>query len=151
LELNLLYGVEGTFENRWMDKWTMIVCEDGKSGLNWEHSMLDGHTMLEFYADVGTDASQNNIQVKQASSSEASEEAEARYQACTMVPMSFTVDEESQSFIKVAVDSARKLSQGVGIKSLDYNGFGANFVKTCKCSPDAFVQVLLIDRNYFKE
>ena len=24
----------------------------GQAGLNWEHSMLDGHTMMEYYAEV---------------------------------------------------------------------------------------------------
>ena len=52
MELNVLYGVDNTFGNRWMDKWNIIVCEDGQAGLNWEHSMLDGHTMMEFFADV---------------------------------------------------------------------------------------------------
>ena len=50
---NVLYGIEGTNYNRWMDKWNIIVCEDGQAGLNWEHSMLDGHTMMEYYAEVG--------------------------------------------------------------------------------------------------
>ena len=30
---------------------SMVVCEDGQAGVNWEHSMLDGHTMMETPAE----------------------------------------------------------------------------------------------------
>jgi hypothetical protein len=50
MERNVLYGLEGTYANRWLDKWAIIVTQDGTAGLNWEHSMLDGHTMVEFVA-----------------------------------------------------------------------------------------------------
>ena len=53
MERNVLYGVEGTYANRWLDKWAIIVTQDGSAGLNWEHSMLDGHTMMEFVAVRG--------------------------------------------------------------------------------------------------
>jgi hypothetical protein len=42
-----------------LDKWAFVVCEDGQAGVNWEHSMLDGHTMMEFVAVVGNMVSQN--------------------------------------------------------------------------------------------
>ena len=42
-----MYGVEGTTANRWLDKWSLIVCEDGQAGINWEHSAIDGQTMAD--------------------------------------------------------------------------------------------------------
>lgn len=46
----------GTCLNRWYDKTLqLIVCENGSAGVNFEHSHLDGHTVLRFASDVFTD------------------------------------------------------------------------------------------------
>lgn len=42
----------GTCSNRWYDKLQVIVCSDGTSGINFEHSAIDGHTALRFVSDV---------------------------------------------------------------------------------------------------
>lgn len=42
----------GTCSNRWYDKLQIIVCADGTSGINFEHSAIDGHTALRFVSDV---------------------------------------------------------------------------------------------------
>ena len=42
----------GTCCNRWYDKLQIIVCADGTSGINFEHSAIDGHTALRFVSDV---------------------------------------------------------------------------------------------------
>jgi len=150
MELNALYGVEKTYYNRWMDKWTMIVCEDGKSALNWEHSMLDGHTMMEFYAAVGSDALAHvkDREILVENTNAASENGTTTTNAnenapLIMLPLSFTVDNETEIKIEEAINEARKLSNNVGIVSMDYKEFGSSFIKTCKCSPDAFVQMVL--------
>jgi len=49
------HGVDyqiGTCSNRWYDKLQIIVCADGTSGINFEHSAIDGHTALRFVSDV---------------------------------------------------------------------------------------------------
>ena len=43
---------QGTCGNRWYDKLQIIVCADGVSGINFEHSAIDGHTALRFVSDV---------------------------------------------------------------------------------------------------
>lgn len=42
----------GTCCNRWYDKLQIIVCADGTSGINFEHSAIDGHTALRFVSDI---------------------------------------------------------------------------------------------------
>ena len=42
----------GTCCNRFYDKLQLIVCEDGSAGINFEHSAVDGHTVLRFVSDV---------------------------------------------------------------------------------------------------
>jgi len=45
----------GTCTNRWYDKLQIIVCADGSAGINFEHTGVDGHTVLRFAADIFTD------------------------------------------------------------------------------------------------
>jgi len=47
------YGLEegvqvGTCLNRWYDKLQIIVCSDGAAGINFEHTGVDGHTVLRY-------------------------------------------------------------------------------------------------------
>lgn len=42
----------GTCLNRWYDKLQIIILADGTSGINFEHSSIDGHTALRFVSDV---------------------------------------------------------------------------------------------------
>jgi carnitine O-acetyltransferase len=50
-------GVQrGTCINRWFDKsLQIIVCQNGAAGVNFEHSVIDGHTVLRFASDVFTE------------------------------------------------------------------------------------------------
>lgn len=49
-------GVQvGTCTNRWYDKLQIIVCANGAAGINFEHTGVDGHTVLRYVADVYTE------------------------------------------------------------------------------------------------
>ena len=131
MELNVLYGVEGTYPNRWLDKWELVVCEDGQAGVNWEHSMLDGHTMMEMVAAVGSGAYRLDGAAVGA----------ADDTTCTVEALPFTADAATQEAIAATVASCAAKSSSVGVSTLEFSGFGASFIKSCKCSPDGFVQV----------
>eukprot|EP00984_Skeletonema_dohrnii_P022916 scaffold12038_cov111-Skeletonema_dohrnii-CCMP3373.AAC.1 len=45
----------GSCCNRWYDKLQLIVCSDGRAGINFEHSAIDGHTALRFVSDIFAD------------------------------------------------------------------------------------------------
>lgn len=45
----------GSCCNRWYDKLQIIVCKDGRAGINFEHSAIDGHTALRFVSDIFAD------------------------------------------------------------------------------------------------
>jgi hypothetical protein len=45
----------GTCLNRWYDKLQIIVTASGNAGVCFEHSAVDGHTVLRFASDVFTD------------------------------------------------------------------------------------------------
>jgi len=130
LERNVLYGLPETVYNRWLDKWNLIICEDGQAGLNWEHSMLDGHTMMEFLAEIdcGFDASAAVV---------------VNQDCCRPYPIMFKVDQAIQACIASCEQSSLNLAAAVGISVLEYKGFGKTFMKNCKCSPDAFLQTIM--------
>lgn len=45
------------FIYRWFDKsFTLIVCADGTSGLNFEHSWGDGVAILRYFQDISKDS-----------------------------------------------------------------------------------------------
>lgn len=49
-------GVQvGTCTNRWYDKLQIIVCANGAAGINFEHTAVDGHTVLRYVADIYTE------------------------------------------------------------------------------------------------
>ncbi|TCD66328.1 hypothetical protein EIP91_001477 [Steccherinum ochraceum] len=53
---NLKNGVQvGTCTNRWYDKLQIIVTASGAAGINFEHTGVDGHTVLRFAADIFTE------------------------------------------------------------------------------------------------
>lgn len=46
---DLKNGIQvGTCTNRWYDKLQIIVCADGAAGINFEHTGVDGHTVLRY-------------------------------------------------------------------------------------------------------
>ncbi|KAH9261555.1 hypothetical protein BASA81_000211 [Batrachochytrium salamandrivorans] len=54
---NILHGSPngGTCANRWYDKLQLIVTKGGTAGVNFEHSAVDGHSVLRYASDVFTD------------------------------------------------------------------------------------------------
>lgn len=45
------------FTYRWFDKsFTLIICADGTSGLNFEHSWGDGVAVLRYFQDISKDS-----------------------------------------------------------------------------------------------
>ena len=60
---NMLHGtyrIQNDFQvgsccNRWYDKLQMIICKNGAAGINFEHSAVDGLTVLRFASDVYAD------------------------------------------------------------------------------------------------
>lgn len=128
---NVMYGVAGTTHNRWLDKWSLIVCEDGQAGINWEHSSIDGQTMQEIIADIGK-GYDGGASIKPCP------------EASKIAAVAFTVDAEATAACAAAAAEGVRLGDAHGIATLEYKKFGANFIKTAKCSPDGFLQAAMM-------
>lgn len=46
------FAQAGSCCNRWYDKLQLIVMANGKAGVNFEHSAIDGHTALRYVSDI---------------------------------------------------------------------------------------------------
>lgn len=153
-------GVQtGTCMNRWYDKLQLIVCENGVAGCNFEHSFVDGHTVLRFVSDVFTDTI---IRFAQTIRGGNYSFLEASYRAPSTAPQSahrprtkplrleWELNTELQEGIKFAEAKLSDLILQNEVDVLEFTAFGKLFITQHNMSPDAFVQMAFIAAYYFQ-
>ncbi|KAK1755962.1 acyltransferase ChoActase/COT/CPT [Echria macrotheca] len=125
----------GDGQNRWYDKpLQFIVNDNGTSGFMGEHSMMDGtptHRLNDYVNDV---IFNNKLNFSDPSVSENLPAPE---------PVRFVVTTEVQAEIDRAV---RDFGDVIGQHQLavqSYQGYGKGLIKKFKCSPDAYVQMII--------
>ena len=145
-------GVQiGTCTNRWYDKLQIIVCKNGSAGINFEHTGVDGHTVLRFASDVYTDtilrfARTINGQAPTlwaTTSPDPSKRDPESFGDVNTDPRKLEWDITPELSIAVRFAETR-LADLIGqneFECLDFSGFGKNFMTSMGFSPDAFVQM----------
>ncbi|KAI8329443.1 Choline/Carnitine o-acyltransferase-domain-containing protein [Chlamydoabsidia padenii] len=155
----------GTCTNRWYDKLQIIVCKNGSAGINFEHTGVDGHTVLRFVSDIYTDtilrfAKTINSQTKSIFHSYKTNKSPPRGSPAAMMATrnrsgsdtSTTFDinprriewhmtEELTQGIKFAETRLSDLILQNEVKVLEFTNYGKYFITDMKMSPDAFVQM----------
>lgn len=145
-------GVQiGTCTNRWYDKLQMIVCKNGSAGINFEHTGVDGHTVLRFASDVYTDtilrfARTINGQAPTlwtSTSPDPSKRDPDSFGDVTTTPRKLEWDMVPELSIAVRFAETRlaDLIQQNEFQCLDFGCYGKNFITSKGFSPDAFVQM----------
>ncbi|KAL4956745.1 Choline/Carnitine o-acyltransferase-domain-containing protein [Aspergillus filifer] len=145
-------GVQvGTCTNRWYDKLQIIVCKNGSAGINFEHTGVDGHTVLRFASDVYTDtilrfARTINGQAPSlwaTTSPDPSKRHPRSFGDVSPTPrkLEWDMQPELTIAIRFAESHLADLLQQHEFQVLDFNGFGKNFITSMGFSPDAFVQM----------
>ncbi|KAF4125320.1 hypothetical protein GMORB2_4160 [Geosmithia morbida] len=131
----------GDGANRWFDKpLQFIVNDNGTSGFMGEHSMMDGtptHRLNDYInelifnekIDFSDPSVRSNIPDPQ--------------------PVSFEVTPKVQAEIDRATKDFNDVISQHQLAVQAYQGYGKGLIKKFKCSPDAYVQ-LLIQLAYFK-
>ncbi|KAG1858816.1 acyltransferase ChoActase/COT/CPT [Suillus subluteus] len=162
---DLREGVQvGTCTNRWYDKLQIIVCADGAAGINFEHTGVDGHTVLRFAADVFTEGLMllaRSINPSAPTLFHASLSPHAKsYKppksiANGKLPITsqiFSYDTSPSKLMWTLTPSIRvgiryaetRLSDLIcqnDCQALEFKGYGKNFITSHGFSPDAFVQM----------
>ncbi|KAL2157497.1 hypothetical protein VTH06DRAFT_6048 [Thermothelomyces fergusii] len=131
----------GDGQNRWYDKpLQFIVNDNGTSGFMGEHSMMDGtptHRLNDYVNDV---IFNNKLDFS---------DPTVRSNLPEPQPIPFVVTKEVQAEIDRAV---RDFAAVIGQHQLAvqaYQGYGKGLIKKFRCSPDAYVQ-MIIQLAYFK-
>jgi len=145
-------GVQiGTCTNRWYDKLQIIVCKNGSAGINFEHTGVDGHTVLRFASDLYTDTIlrfARTINGKAPSlwastSPDPSKRDPASFGDVNTTPHKLEWDMVPELSIAVRFAETRlaDLIQQNEFQTLDFAAYGKNFITSMGFSPDAFVQM----------
>lgn len=145
-------GVQvGTCTNRWYDKLQIIVCKNGSAGINFEHTGVDGHTVLRFASDVYTDTIlrfARTINGKAptlwtSDSPDPSKRDPESFGDVSTTPHKLEWDmiPELNIALRFAETRLADLIQQNEFQTLDFAGYGKNFITSMGISPDAFVQM----------
>ncbi|RFU23868.1 hypothetical protein B7463_g12467, partial [Scytalidium lignicola] len=145
-------GVQiGTCTNRWYDKLQIIVCKNGSAGINFEHTGVDGHTVLRFASDVYTDtilrfARTINGQAPSLWASNSPDPAKRdpdSFGDVSTTPHKLEWDMVPQLSIALRFAETRlaDLIQQNEFQTLDFHSYGKNFMTSMGFSPDAYVQM----------
>lgn len=147
-------GVQvGTCTNRWYDKLQIIITQNGKAGINFEHTGVDGHTVLRYVSDIYTDSILSFAQSINSnapslwnstsmSESFSSSSSEGRTDLVT-IPRKLEWDLTPDLSLALRFGETR-LSDLINqneFKHLEFKSYGSSTIKKMKFSPDAFVQM----------
>jgi carnitine O-acetyltransferase len=145
-------GVQiGTCTNRWYDKLQIIVCKNGSAGINFEHTGVDGHTVLRFASDVYTDtilrfARTINGQAPTlwaSTSPDPSKRDPDSFGDVDTTPhkLEWDMTPELKIAVRFAETRLADLIEQNEFQCLDFQGYGKNFITSMGFSPDAFIQM----------
>ena len=148
----IVKGVQvGTCTNRWYDKMQIIVCKNGSAGINFEHTGVDGHTVLRFASDVYTDtilrfAKSINGQAPSLWASDSPDPSKRdpdSFGDVSTTPHKLEWDmlPELSTALRFAETRLADLIQQNEFETLEFIGYGKNFMTSAGFSPDAFVQM----------
>lgn len=141
----------GTCTNRWYDKLQLIVCKNGSAGINFEHTGVDGHTVLRFASDVYTDtilrfARTINGKAPSLWASDSPDPAKRdpnSFGDVSTTPHRLEWDmlPEISTAVRFAETRLADLIQQNEFATLEFMQYGKNFMTSMGFSPDAFVQM----------
>ncbi|TFK53149.1 acyltransferase ChoActase/COT/CPT [Heliocybe sulcata] len=159
---NLASGVQiGTCTNRWYDKLQIIVCKDGSAGINFEHTGVDGHTVLRFAADIFTEGLMLLARSINPSAPTLFHAQLSPHSKSYKVPkntgkpptpppdiidttpkkLEWKLSPELRAGIRFAETRLSDLICQNDCQAMEFKGYGKNFIVSHGISPDAFVQM----------
>ncbi|KAJ5281790.1 Carnitine O-acetyltransferase [Penicillium angulare] len=131
----------GDGANRWFDKpLQFIVNDNGTAGFMGEHSMMDGTPTHRLNDHVNNLIFNKRIDLSAKS---------VRSQLPDPKPITFHLNDAANEAIDVAAQYHRKQIASHELVVQAYQGYGKGLIKKFKCSPDAYVQ-MVIQLAYYK-
>lgn len=145
-------GVQvGTCTNRWYDKLQIIITQNGKAGINFEHTGVDGHTVLRYVSDIYTDSilsfaqSINSNAPSLWNTSDLAARSNSNEGRTDLVTIPRKLEWDLTPDLSLALRFGEtRLSDLINqneFKHLEFKSYGSSTIKKMKFSPDAFVQM----------
>lgn len=130
----LLCG-DGT--NRWCDKsYTVCIMKNARAGINVEHSWADAPVSAAMFESVLVEDNRCGYR------EDGRCRGEPRF-SLAPVRLRFALNEDCLECIDKSLVVARSLVEDTDLVVLHYTDYGKGFMKTCKVSPDGYIQLVL--------
>lgn len=136
----------GTCMNRWYDKLTIIVCRNGKAGMNFEHTCTDGSVDIRMACDIymgsisQSEKATNGVLPSPTNSASGSQK---RPVAVKPQKLSWAINPEIRDALRLAEARLVARIERHQLETLDFNDYGKSFMTSMGFSPDAFFQMAL--------
>ncbi|OSD07372.1 acyltransferase ChoActase/COT/CPT [Trametes coccinea BRFM310] len=126
----------GDGRNRFFDKHQLIVFENGKSGFLGEHSCMDGTPTLRMNEFMLASLAHGKVDLGPALDASAASALPAPQE------LTFELDARTRSHISAAEAHFDALVAQHDMEVLHYEGYGKEYIKRHKASPDAWAQMV---------
>ncbi|EJC98006.1 acyltransferase ChoActase/COT/CPT [Fomitiporia mediterranea MF3/22] len=123
----------GDGRNRWYDKHQFIVFDNGRSGFLGEHSCMDGTPTLRLNEYMLASLAAGKVDRNKSG---------VRENLTQPKEINFEQDQKSIRYIKSGEKQFDELVGRHELLVLHYEGYGKNFIKTQRASPDAWAQMV---------
>eukprot|EP00795_Rhopilema_esculentum_P003730 gene3730-15005_t len=149
------YLLHGDGKSAWYDKsFNMIVFEDGRVGVNAEHSWADAPVIGHMMESIFTQEFLYRVYNDQGRCKPFGGYTEKTFKRskAKITPMRLYWD-ITPPLTKIITDAkifALKNNKDLQIVVVNHSAFGKGFIKTCKMSPDAFIQIAM-QLAYYKD
>ncbi|XP_074028252.1 carnitine O-palmitoyltransferase whd isoform X2 [Leptinotarsa decemlineata] len=132
------YLLHGKGYDRWFDKsFNLCIGSNGRIGFNAEHSWADAPIMGHSWEYLLTDELSNRFDEKGNTTGE--------LEISPPVPsrLNWELKSDAQEAIEKSLKLANELIDDIDLRILVHDHYGKGFMKTCKVSPDAYIQMAL--------
>ncbi|RDX49945.1 acyltransferase ChoActase/COT/CPT [Lentinus brumalis] len=126
----------GDGRNRFFDKHQFIVFENGKSGFLGEHSCMDGTPTLRLNEFMLASLAAGKPDLGPARTAETGKDLEPPKE------LTFALDDKTKRYIADAEKHFDALVGQHDMEVLHYEGYGKEYIKAHKASPDAWAQMV---------
>ena len=140
----------GTCTNRWFDKLQIIITKNGKAGINFEHTGVDGHTVLRYVSDIYTDSILSFAQTinknapslwKDATFNQTQSSFADEHLITIPRKLEWDLTPDLSLALRFGETRLSDLLNQNEIEHLEFRLYGSSQIKHMKFSPDAFVQM----------
>ncbi|KAI0209134.1 Carnitine O-palmitoyltransferase 1, liver [Lamellibrachia satsuma] len=130
--------LHGKGYDRWFDKsFTFVVCSNGSIGFNAEHSWADAPIMGHAWETAMHD------EFIQGYTEDGHTVGQPTLSPPNPIKLQWEIPQECQEVIEESLVLAQDLLNDVDLHILTHDAYGKGFMKKCRTSPDAYIQMAL--------